>query len=71
LGLITAFFTSFYSYRVFYLTFVCNTNSYKKVVQDIHELPMKMAIALAVLAFGSIFLGYVTKDLFVGLGTDF
>jgi NADH-ubiquinone oxidoreductase chain 5 len=71
LGLITAFFTSFYSYRVFYLTFICKTNSYKKVIQNVHELPFRMAIALAVLAIGSIFLGYFTKDLFVGLGTDF
>ena len=29
-----------------------------------------MAISLAVLSLGSIFLGYLTKDLFVGLGTD-
>jgi len=37
----------------------------------VHELPKKMAIALGILAFGSIFLGYLLKDLFVGLGTDF
>jgi len=30
-----------------------------------------MAVALGTLAFGSIFLGYLAKDLFVGLGTDF
>jgi len=30
-----------------------------------------MAVALAVLALGSVFLGYLSKDLFVGLGTDF
>jgi hypothetical protein len=30
-----------------------------------------MATALAVLGLGSIFLGYLLKDLFVGLGTDF
>jgi len=71
LGLITAFFTSFYSYRVFYLTFISNSNSYRKVAKHIHELPSKMAVALAVLALGSVFLGYLSKDLFVGLGTDF
>ncbi|HXT83313.1 MAG TPA: NADH-quinone oxidoreductase subunit L [Verrucomicrobiae bacterium] len=70
-GLITAFFTSFYSYRVFYLTFISKNNSYRKVAQNIHELPKKMAFALAILALGSIFLGYLIKDLFVGLGTDF
>ena len=71
LGLITAFFTSFYSYRIFYLTFVYKINSYKKVAQHIHELPKNMGISLLALAFGSIFLGYVSKDLLVGLGTDF
>ena len=71
LGLITAFFTSYYSYRVFYLTFVYNTNMYKKTAEHVHELPYKMAVSLIILAFGSVFLGYLTKDLFVGLGTDF
>lgn len=71
LGLITAFLTSFYSYRVFYLTCVCKNNSYKQVVKNVHELPIKMAVALMILALGSIFLGYITKDLFVGLGTNF
>lgn len=71
LGLLTAFITSFYSYRVFYLTFVCKNNSYRRVIKNVHELPINMAIALAILAFGSIFLGYLAKDLFVGLGTDF
>lgn len=71
MGLITAFFTSFYSYRVFYLTFISQNNSYRRVVENIHELPKKMAFVLAILALGSIFLGYLIKDLFVGLGTDF
>jgi NADH-ubiquinone oxidoreductase chain 5 len=71
LGLITAFFTSFYSYRGFYLTFLSKSNAYRKVAQNIHELPIRMAIALGTLALGSIFLGYLSKDLFVGLGTDF
>jgi len=30
-----------------------------------------MAITLAILAFGSIFIGYIAKELFVGFGTDF
>ncbi len=71
LGLITAFFTSFYSYRVFYLTFIYNNNSFKRVVLNVHELPVKMGIALVILSIGSIFLGYIAKDLFVGFGSDF
>ena len=71
LGLITAFFTSFYSYRLFYFTFIYKNNSFRRVAENIHELPGKMAISLLILATGSIFLGYIAKDLFVGLGTDF
>lgn len=71
LGLVTAFFTSYYSFRVFYMTFISKNNSFRTVMAHIHELPLKMAIALMVLSLGSIFFGYLAKDLFVGLGTDF
>jgi len=71
LGLITAFFTSFYSFRVFYMTFIYKTNSSRTVMAHVHELPARMAISLGILSIGSIFLGYFAKDLFVGLGTDF
>ena len=79
LGLITAFFTSYYSFRVVLLTFSNgyyekikgNTNSFRRVIENLHELPYKMAIVLGILSLGSIFLGYFTKDLLVGLGTDF
>lgn len=36
-----------------------------------HELTPRMAFPLAVLALGSIFLGYFAKDLFIGFGTPF
>lgn len=79
LGLITAMFTSYYTFRVFLLTFSngftkslkSKTNSFRKVIENVHELPLKMGIALASLSVGSIFLGYFAKDLLVGLGTDF
>jgi NADH-ubiquinone oxidoreductase chain 5 len=71
LGLITAFFTSFYSFRVFYMTFIYKNNSFRSAITHVHELPWKMAFSLGILSLGSIFLGYFAKDLFVGLGTDF
>jgi len=71
LGLITAFMTSIYSYRVFYLTFIYENNSFRQVVNKVHELPFSMAFALAILSLGSIFFGYFAKDLFVGMGTNF
>ena len=39
LGLITAFFTSYYSFRVFYMTFLSKNNSFRPVLSHIHELP--------------------------------
>ena len=36
-----------------------------------HDSPLPMALPLLVLAFGSIFAGYLTKDMLIGVGTDF
>jgi NADH-ubiquinone oxidoreductase chain 5 len=71
LGLITAFLTSFSSFRVFYMTFLDKTNVFRPVILHVHESPIMMTLPLAVLSIGSIFLGFFAKDMFVGLGTDF
>jgi len=39
LGLITAFFTSYYSFRVFYLTFIYKNNGFRRTFEAVHELP--------------------------------
>jgi len=70
-GLLAAFFTSFYSYRLFYLTFLTKSNSFRPILIKVHELPKYMAISLSFLAIGSLFFGYMSKDLLIGLGTDF
>ena len=70
LGLISAFFTAFYSFRLIFLTFYAKTNNYKKIISNAHDAPLNMAIPLVVLGFGSIFIGYILKDVFIGLGTD-
>ena len=71
LGLISAFFTSFYSFRLVYLTFWAKTNSYKKVMMNAHDSSFLMSFPLFILSLGSIFIGYLTKDMFLGLGTNF
>lgn len=71
LGCISAFFTSFYSFRLLYLTFLTKTNGYKTSVAHAHDAPFVMALPLIVLAFGSIFVGYIFKDMIIGLGTSF
>jgi len=57
--------TSFYSFRVLYLTFLTPTNAFKSVINKVHELPTKMAFSLIILCLGSIFLGYFLKDNFL------
>jgi len=66
-----AFFTAFYSFRLLYLTFLGDTNSPKQVMNHAHESPFAMRFPLFVLSFGAIFVGYLAKDLAIGLGTDF
>lgn len=71
LGTISAFFTAFYSLRLISLTFLKDTNAYKTSIQHAHEPSIFMGTPLFVLSFVSIFVGYLTKDLMIGAGTDF
>jgi NADH-ubiquinone oxidoreductase chain 5 len=71
LGTLTAFFTAIYSFRLLYLVFLNKRNSYKKIFIHAHELPITLAVPLFILSFGSIFTGYLTKDIFIGFGSTF
>ena len=71
LGCISAFFTAFYSLRLICLTFLKEPNSPRKIMEGVHEAPFAMALPLFILSIGSIFIGFVTKDMMIGLGTDF
>src|SRR6202012_490656 len=68
---IGAMFTTLYSIKVLYLTFFTNPNGpiveYKNIIQ---EGNIFMSLPLIILAIFSIFFGYITRDIFVGLGTD-
>jgi NADH-ubiquinone oxidoreductase chain 5 len=71
IAVIGAMFTTLYSVKVLYLTFLTNPNgpliNYKKA----HEGNIYMSLPLIILAFFSIFFGYISKDIFIGLGTGF
>lgn len=71
LGIVTAGLTAFYSCRIVFLTFWCETNAYKYCIQYLHELSSSMGISLFILAIGSIFSGYLLKDAFIGIGSSF
>jgi NADH-ubiquinone oxidoreductase chain 5 len=70
-GCMAAFFTAFYSFRLVYLTFISKPMGSRTVIENAHEVPLAMGIPLIVLSFGSIFLGFLMKDMVIGLGTDF
>ena len=77
LSILTAFLTSFYSIKLLYLTFYNIHNSYyfiiynkKKKIIEIKESGIFILISLIILFFGSIFIGYIFKDIFIGMGTD-
>jgi NADH-ubiquinone oxidoreductase chain 5 len=68
---IGAMFTTLYSAKVLYLTFLTNPNGPLVSYKQAHEGDLFMSIPLIVLAIFSIFFGYITKDIFIGLGTGF
>jgi NADH-ubiquinone oxidoreductase chain 5 len=64
-------FTTLYSVKVLYLTFLTNPNGPIINYKHAHESDIFMSIPLILLAVFSIFFGYITKDVFIGLGTNF
>jgi NADH-ubiquinone oxidoreductase chain 5 len=69
---IGAMFTTLYSVKVLYLTFLSTPNgSLINYKGNIHEGNIFMSLPLIVLAIFSIFFGYITKDIFIGIGSGF
>jgi NADH-quinone oxidoreductase subunit L len=65
---IAAFMTSFYSWRLMFMTFYGRTRADHHTYEHAHESPYVMLVPLLVLAAGAIFAGFVFKGLFVGDG---
>jgi NADH-ubiquinone oxidoreductase chain 5 len=68
---IGAMFTTLYSVKVLYLTFLTNPNGPLINYKQAHEGDIFMSLPLMVLAVFSIFFGFITKDVFIGLGSGF
>lgn len=65
-------FTSAYSVRLIYLVFFSSPRARRQDYENAHEgKNMYFMIPLIVLTFFSIFIGYFTKDFFIGLGSNF
>jgi NADH-ubiquinone oxidoreductase chain 5 len=71
LGSFGAFLTAFYSTRLLCLTFLSEPNGHKSVIPFAADVPNAITFTLGVLAIPSIFIGFYSKDMLVGLGTEF
>jgi NADH-ubiquinone oxidoreductase chain 5 len=71
LGASGAFLTAFYSTRLLYLTFLSKPLGYKQIICFAKDSGIHISLALGCLSIPSIFVGYYTKDMLVGVGSNF
>ncbi|MGB7431105.1 MAG: NADH-quinone oxidoreductase subunit L [Ahrensia sp.] len=67
---IAALFTSFYSWRLIFMTFHGKPRATADVMHHVHESPPVMTVPLFVLAAGALFAGVAFYSSFVGHGDD-
>jgi NADH:ubiquinone oxidoreductase subunit 5 (subunit L)/multisubunit Na+/H+ antiporter MnhA subunit len=71
LGSFAAFFTAYYSTRLLAITFLRPANGFRANYEHAHESPLPITLPLILLSFASLFVGYISRDIMIGLGTDF
>lgn len=70
-ALISATLTTIYSFRLIYLVFFNVLNANKYSYHIIKEYDLFLLALMVILAIFSIFIGYITRDLYLGMGTLF
>ena len=65
-GIFTAFLTAVYSWRLIFKTFHGNYNNKNLSRSEIQDSGMIMILPLAILVLGSIFAGYIFKEVLIG-----
>jgi len=70
LATIAACFTMLYSVKLLYLTFLTYANAPKGNYEKAHESPWVMTLPLIILGVLSVYLGNITRDYFMGLGSQ-
>ncbi|MBX9461438.1 MAG: NADH-quinone oxidoreductase subunit L [Aquamicrobium sp.] len=63
---VAAVFTSFYSWRLIFMTFHGKPRASSEVMHHVHESPPVMLVPLFILAVGALFAGIVFHDWFIG-----
>lgn len=71
LGVISIFFTAAYSTRILILIFLTNINFSRQMTKQILESNDNIKQPLILLSFLSIWVGYISLDIFCGLGSNF
>ena len=67
---VAAAFTSFYSWRLIFMTFHGKPRASHEVMHHVHESPPVMLVPLFILAAGALFAGVIFHDFFIGHGHD-
>jgi NADH-ubiquinone oxidoreductase chain 5 len=70
LAVVAACFTMLYSIKLIYLTFLTYANGSKGNYEKAHESPLVMSVPLIILGILSVYLGNISKDFFIGLGSQ-
>jgi len=70
LTVLAALLTSFYSWRLIFMTFHGKPRASADVMHHIHESPMVMLVPLFVLAAGALFAGILFEGAFIGEGYE-
>jgi NADH-ubiquinone oxidoreductase chain 5 len=70
IAIIGASFTTLYSIKILYLAFITKPNGIFIDYKNVHEGDIFISIPLIILAIFSILFGYISKDIFIGLGTN-
>lgn len=65
-GVLAAFLTAFYSWRLLLMTFHGKPRADRDVMAHVHESPLVMILPLIVLAIGALIAGFSLRDLFIG-----
>lgn len=70
-ALISATLTTIYSFRLIYLVFYNTPNANKYSYYIVQEWDIFLILPMIILAIFSIFVGYLTRDLYLGMGSPF
>jgi len=68
LGSTGALLTAFYSTRLLYFTFLSKPAGFKQIIYYANDSGIQICLVLGCLTIPSIFAGYYTKDMIVGVG---